>query len=210
MNAELVFGGRPLPRALDDIRRYCGLGWSGGLPEVFAFPYFDALAERREDETIRAVDVLAASVLHPALRKRDLAYFVDRQAPLDRELEALPPGVDLADVADAVVDRLATLGARLQPACGLSLLTKVLHAKRPRLVPIFDRALTDCYRHSTGGRGESSWAEWVGLFREDLRNPRNRETLSSYELELRAELGSSVPTQLRLADIAIWNAAGAR
>jgi hypothetical protein len=210
VSGELVFGGKPLPRALDDIRRYCGLSWSGGAPEVFAYPYFDALEERIEDDEIRPVDVLAASVLHPGLRKRDLTYFVQHRSELRDELEMLPSGLDLADASARVVERLTSLGSRVHPDCGLALFTKVLHTKRPKLVPMLDRALTDCYRRSTGGRGESVWGECVRLFRDDLVKEANRAALTGLQTRLRAELGGRVPSALRLADVAIWMAAGER
>ena len=51
--SDLELGGRELPDALDDVRRYCGLPWSGGQGEVSAFLYYDALSERREDDVVR-------------------------------------------------------------------------------------------------------------------------------------------------------------
>ncbi len=39
----IVAAGREIPDALDRIRRYCGLRWSGGPPETWAWPYFDTV-----------------------------------------------------------------------------------------------------------------------------------------------------------------------
>lgn len=38
-----VAAGREVPRALDRVRRYCGLPWSGGPPETWAWQFYDAL-----------------------------------------------------------------------------------------------------------------------------------------------------------------------
>ena len=204
MSTTLHFGLEPFERALDDIRRYCGLPWSGGPPEVFAYRYFDALPERREDDEVRPVDVLAAGALHPGLTKADLTYFVEARHQLREELAALPTGVDLGDAPREVVHRVLTLGERVQPACGLSLLTKVLHHKRPRLVPMLDRTLTDTYRRFSGERGAKAWRPCVGLLQRDLAFEENRKALSEIQRMLASELDAAPPSQLRLADIAIW------
>lgn len=210
MKRQLTLGGRPLPRALDDIRRYCGLAWSGGESEVFAYAYFDTLEQRREDDIIRPVDVLSTSALHPSFTKRDLTYFITERSRLGQELAQIPRGVDLADAGPELVDRLVALPDRLRPTCGLALLTKVLHAKRPRLVPMLDRALTERYRHVTGQRGEQAWGRCVRLLAEDLAEEDNIEALQAMQGALAAELPHGVPSTLRLADIAIWMAVNDR
>ena len=40
---EIVAAGREIPDALDNIRHYCGLAWSGGPPETWAWDYYDAV-----------------------------------------------------------------------------------------------------------------------------------------------------------------------
>jgi len=46
----LVLAGHRHPRALDDIRRFCGLEWSGGGPEIWAFRYYEATIGDTEAE----------------------------------------------------------------------------------------------------------------------------------------------------------------
>jgi hypothetical protein len=207
---NLRFGSVDLPDALDDVRRFCGLSWSGGDPEVFAYSYFDALEERREDNVIRPVDVLAAGSLHPRLRKQDLAYFIEQRQELEMLLADLPSDVDLADASAALIDLLSNIESRLQPTCGLSLSSKVLHAKRPRLVPMLDRALTDCYRQETGLRGEAAWSSVVPLLAADLARTGNRMDIRQIIAELATGGLSKLPSQLRVVDIAIWMAATER
>ena len=200
----LPIGGRELPDALDDVRRYCGLPWSGGQGEVSAFLYYDALSERREDDVVRPVDVLSTAALHPGLRWRDLQYF-SREAPrLQAWLETIPGGVDLADADEDLVEEVAHLPERFDAHPGLSILSKVLHAKRPRLVPILDRTLTDWYRPISSRRGESAWQDCVRLLHDDLAVQSNRTVLRAIRSEIRVELGAVAPSELRIADIAIW------
>lgn len=39
----IVAAGREIPDGLDRIRRYCGLSWSGGEPETWAWRYYDVI-----------------------------------------------------------------------------------------------------------------------------------------------------------------------
>lgn len=200
----LELGGRELPDALDDVRRYCGLPWSGGTGEVSAFHYFDALEERREDDIVRPVDVLSVAALHPGLRWKDLQYFSDEAPRLQTWLQTIPGSIDLADADEDLVDEVARLPERFDGHPGLSLLSKVLHAKRPRLIPILDRTLTDWYRPISSRRGESAWQDCVKLLHSDLAARHNRTILRTIRSELGVDLGAVVPSELRIADIAIW------
>jgi hypothetical protein len=200
----LELGGRELLDALDDVRRYCGLPWSGGQGEVSAFAYYDALSERREDDVVRPVDVLSTAALHPGLRWRDLQYFSWETPRLQAWLETIPGGVDLADADEDLVEEIALLPERFNGHPGLSILSKVLHAKRPRLIPILDRTLTDWYRPISSRRGESAWQDCVRLLHYDLAAQPNRAILRKIRTELGVKLGAVVPSELRIADIAIW------
>jgi hypothetical protein len=204
VSALLVVGDRPVFHALDSVRRYCGLAWSGGAPEVWAYPYFDALPGRAEDNEIRATDVLSSAALHPGLSRSDLTFFAEEVGALSEVLRVLPPGVDLSDADEHTVARLVALPDRFRDRCGLALLSKVLHAKRPRLVPMLDRALVDWYRPTIGTRGEAAWVPLLGALRADLERSTNRMALASIAEQLSAELAGPVPSDLRIVDICIW------
>jgi hypothetical protein len=125
---------------------------------------------------------------------------------LESWLEPLPRDVDLAEAKDRTVAHVASL-SELTNEVGLSLLSKVAHRKRPRLVPLFDRAISDWYRPITGIRGVAGWSSLVGALRQDLSQTSNRHALTYLFEKLNAEiLTVPVPTALRLADIAIWMA----
>ena len=201
----LVLAGRPIPDALDHVRRYVGLSWSGGGPEVWAYRYYDAVPTG-PGHAPSEIDVLAAGALHPGLTRENLEYFITRRDSLVDIPAHLPDGVDLGEEHDrasvvAMIPRLTDSRANL------ALVSKVLHRKRPRLIPLFDRALVDWYRPVTGVRGESAWEPLLGALRADLGQEQNREALAGIADDLaRAGIAGPIPSRLRLADIAIWMA----
>lgn len=195
----LVLAGQAVPDAWDRVRRYCGCAWSGGPAEVWAFHYYDAIPS--SGQRVEPLDVLAAGVLHPGVGRDALAFFHDAAPALEAWVTALPTGTDLPDAGDVVVDHLGTL--RDWPdAPALSLLTKVLHRVRPRLIPLLDREILDWYRPLTGERGAS--AAWPHLVRATAADvSANCETLSRMADDLLTETGVRV-SALRILDIAIW------
>lgn len=188
--SALVLAGRPLPNAADNLRRYVGLPWSRGRPEVWAYHYYDQMPDLEPTEVL-PVDVLAAAALHPRLTQRDLSWFVEHRDELSDFLAALPDA-DLAGVDAAVLDCLPTLA---DTGVELSLLTKVLHRKRPKLVPMLDRRLVDWYRLRLTVKGVAAWPELTRALAADLLS--NEPALE--DLRKVAPLSN-----LRIADITIW------
>lgn len=203
MSDQLILGGKPLPRALDDIRRYCGLTWSGGPPEVWAYHYFDAQPSE-PDDVVTPGDVLATAALHSGLTKRDLTYFVRRGELLTRLLHQLPIDRDLADAGPEVLATIADVGPLTSDsAVGLALLTKVLHRKRPRLVPMAERALFEWYAGQTKSRGVRAWSNIIQALSSDLSATGNLGMLTGLQQDVAPQL-PACPSHLRLVDIAIW------
>lgn len=200
---SLVLGNRVVDDPEDRVRRYCGLPWSGGAPEVWAWPYYDAI--QTDPDRIGPVDVLSCAALHPGLSKSDLSFFLEERRELEGFVTVLPGNVDLSDAPQGVVDRVTEL-ERLRGPVSLSLLSKVFHRKRPRLVPILDKAIVDWYRPVTGKRGGAAWASIVGELRTDVAEPSNHSALEAVSNDVSAQLGDSGPSLIRIADIAIWMA----
>jgi hypothetical protein len=200
---RLVVGARELPNALDGIRRYCGLPWSGGAPETWAYRYFDAIDDPCRD-ALSPTDVIVTSALHPGLKQSDLAWFWEHGREVTQLLNELPRDLPLAEASPDLVSRLQELPERFAGAeVELSLLSKVLHRKRPALVPMLDRAILDRYRGKLPARGAQAWPAMVPLIREDLQQPGNVAFLAAAAESLARELGF-VPPALRLLDIAVW------
>jgi hypothetical protein len=192
----------------DLIRRYCGLAWSGGADETWAYRYFETISDAAADR-VTPTDVLVAAAIHPSLRRSDLSWFWDNRQACARVLREIPDGVDLAEVSAGIVEVLQTLPERFGGEFDVSLLTKVLHRKRPRLVPMLDRALVDRYRSGLPTRGRRAWPQLVAALRSDLHSPSNAALLGGIGESLEQEL-AVVPSRLRLLDIAIWMEARTR
>jgi len=200
--AEFTLGlaGRPVDGAWDNIRRYCGLSWSGGPPETWAYRFYDLVES--DPARLTQVDVLSAAALHPGLSRSDLAYFWDQTDRLEEWLAPLPHDLVLRDADDAVLDHLDQVCAWLD-APPVTLLSKVLHRKRPGLVPIVDRHVLDWYRPVTGERSAAAaWSALLRALKVDLCDP-NALVLAIIGVTLERELSRPI-THLRLVDIAIW------
>ena len=203
MTLTLECAGMSLPDARDQIRRYCSLAWSGGEPETWAYEYFDSVPTGPGD-LVGPPDLLASAALHPGFGRSEMTWFNHGGAESCEEwLSGLPRDVDLADADEGTIARLLEL-PRISEGIGLSALSKVTHHKRPRLIPLFDRAAVDRYRKVTGVRGEAAWSPLVGAMRADLAMDRNRRFLADVRGELARELTGPVPSDLRQMDIAIW------
>lgn len=194
--------GRWLTDPADRVRRYCGLDWSGGAAETWAFRYFD-LVPTRDPDWVEPIDVLACAALHPGLSRDELSYFDRGSGAFDEWLAHLPADVDLADADPELVARVAGL-LFLSGPVGLSLLSKVAHHKRPRLVPMLDRAILERYRATTGMRGEPAWPGLVAAMQQDLADERTRPLVTETAAEIQGRTLSSAPSPLRVLDIAIW------
>ena len=207
---ELVCAGRSVLNARDNIRRYCGLAWSGGDPEIWAYENFD-LTPTGLDDLLGPADYLAAAVIHPGFGNDEMSFF--RQAggneACEEWLSLLPRNLDLADAVEATLVQLGRL-SEIQAGRWLSITSKVMHRKRPVLVPLFDRAVADWYRPVTGQRGIAGWPALVREMHSDLAAPANRSFLADVAVELSSELSGGAPSELRLMDIAIWMGSHAR
>ena len=197
--------GRVVPNGVDLIRRYCGRPWSGGSgPERWAWYFYDQVPTPR-DNRVSAVDVLAAGAIHPGLARSDFEFFAYYADELATWLSVLDPGLHLRKADDAVLAHLDS-AVRFEPDVSLTLLSKVLHRKRPKLIPLI------------GGR-TMAWyglyyptAAWPVLLRA-MRDDTADETLLEAAIALHAiekiprpDLieGGEWISPLRMIDIAVW------
>lgn len=197
----LSLAGRPvdIDEARSRVFRYCGLPWDGNAPETWGFRYFDAI--ETPSTAVVAEDVVCAGALHPGLSREDLAYFWDHREDLNQWLDGFPVDLALATADDATIARLAELPSRFDGPL-LSLVTKVLHRKRPWMIPIVDREVIDWYRPLTGHRrAVDAWGPLLSRLADDLRT--NRDRLAELRFVLRMHHGLTV-TDLRTVDIVIW------
>lgn len=128
----------------------------------------------------------------------------------------LPP-VALQDADDAAVDAVAGLFAVLDeaPYAGRgvrgTILSKVLHRKRPDLVPLYDSRIFESYT-APGAIERSvsrSWRDSMTLLLQQMRDDLRREEQAFTVLEQVAAGAGTPLSRLRVLDVLVWRTAGA-
>lgn len=207
---SVIAAGREVPDALDRIRRYCGLQWSGGPPETWAWHYYDVVTTDH-DSVVTPTDVLCAAALHPALSRADLGFFREEERALSVFLQHVPADVRLGQATESDIARLASLPEAF-PGVSVTLLSKVLHRKRPHLIPLLDRHVIDWYRPITRKRtAAEAWEPLLRAMNEDQLDDERSVTMSVLIAGIEAELRPDPSTHggfrlswIRAVDIAIW------
>jgi hypothetical protein len=89
-----------------------------------------------------------------------------------------------------------------------TIVSKVLHRKRPDLVPIYDSRIFEAY--SAPGvlprTLDRSWQEFMRLLCTQMRADLQNERKAFTELQLKAEEVGNPVTKLRILDILVWRA----
>lgn len=186
----------------------------------FAWPFYDGLVTNGRPDELVTGDFLAPALLGAEVNTDTMAGLVGMHGPLQQALSALPPVAHLADASDDECDSVAALWRVLDDErvdtgdIKGSLIGKVLHRKRPGLIPVWDSRVFTFYRDAgcvLVTRGEHSWEDYLRqltrAMREDLQT--NREAFA--ELTGLAPAGGPVLTPLRALDVVVWmsQAAGA-
>ena len=180
----------------------------------FAFPSYDRLV------TNGAASLVDGDLLAPAL----IGAEVDRgRFRLLREmLPALQgvaelPAVPLEEADDATVAQVAELFGILDesPYAGKgvrgTIISKVLHRKRPDLVPLYDSRIFESYTApgAIPRAAHRTWREFMELLCAQMRDDLRAETASFDELVGVAGDAGAVLTRLRILDILVWRTADA-
>ena len=177
---------------------------------AYAYPAYDTLVTNGSAELVDG-DLLAPSLLGAHV---DYARFVllKRMLPaLAAGMAALPPTA-LEDTDDAGIAGVARCFAALdepiftRAGARGTIVSKVLHRKRPDLIPLYDSRIWTAYTIS-GAIGRGSHRPWVEVMqalchsmRADLvHNRAEFETLRTAAAEHGARL-----TLLRILDILVW------
>jgi hypothetical protein len=176
----------------------------------YAWPAYDTLV------TNGSVDLVSGDLLAPVL----LGAHID--APRFRLLfDLLPelsgvstlPPVALQEASDDDVDAVAALFAvvdrevyRRKGVKG-TILSKVLHRKRPDLVPLYDSRIYAAYTAEGAIHREAhrEWREFMAILLRHMREDLQRESAAFSVLQdvARAERGAEL-TALRVLDILVW------
>lgn len=176
----------------------------------YAYPAYDTLVTNGSADLVDG-DLLAPSLLDAPV---DYARFVllKRMLPSLREGMAGLPPTALEDTDDAGIAAVARCFRALddvvfsRAGARGTIVSKVLHRKRPDLIPLYDSRIWTAYTVS-GVIGRGSHRPWVEVMqalchsmRADLHNNRTEfETLQKAAAGAGARL-----TLLRILDILVW------
>lgn len=177
---------------------------------AYAYPAYDTLVTNGSADLVDG-DLLAPSLLGAHV---DYARFVllKRMLPSIREgMAALPPTA-LEDTDDAGIAAVARCFAVLdeprytRAGARGTIVSKVLHRKRPDLIPLYDSRIWTAYTIS-GAIGRGSHRPWVEVMqalchsmRSDLAG--NRQEFLALQQSAK-EHGADL-TLLRILDILVW------
>ncbi len=161
---------------------------------------YDDRAGRGELERITTADIVA---INATMRARSPHSVWEPLISAGRRpwLAALDPAWDLMELDDAIWDRDAkqaiskALGATVASGRGLSVATKVLHLKRPRLFPVLDRLVLE----QLGVTDSVSPMTIVAHLRSEGR--RNLKALRSIQSSVSPEYQRSL---VRILDVLLW------
>jgi hypothetical protein len=179
---------------------------SGG----YAWPAYDTLVTNGAVELVGA-DLLAPVLLGAHIDVPRFKLLVDLLPELAAVSEL--PQVALQDASDADIDAVAALFAvvdrevyRRRGVKG-TILSKVLHRKRPDLVPLYDSRIYAAYTAEGAIHREAhrEWRSFMALLLRHMRDDLQSEAVALSVLQdtARAERGAEL-TPLRILDILIW------
>jgi len=177
----------------------------------YAFPAYDTLVTN-SSSTLVTGDLLAPVLLEAHVDSPRFGVLVE-MLPQLAGVGDLPP-CSLAEATDADITVVASLFEVLDSeqyrrrGVRGTIVSKVLHRKRPDLVPLYDSRIDAGYRAS--GRiphdPHRPWVQFMDLLCRLMREDLQREAQAFIELvKFAAERGADI-TPLRVLDILVWMA----
>lgn len=176
----------------------------------YAWPYYDGFESSAGPDALSDGDLLTPDLLNANVGIEGFATLQRLRPHLESLLSGVPSDVDLADAADADIKLAAALFGVLDeqrtPGIRVTKLSKVLHRKRPRLIPLHDRFVRALYFPSpVAFVDDRPWSGYMAALMRAMQHDlaSNRESWSKL-----AECGSTDGLQLtplRALDIVAWN-----
>ena len=164
-----------------------------------------------EDDELRVHELSLVTWLNLRVSGNDLDKVWQCRNEVNAALRDIPKNLNLLDASPDQIPELARLIARaLRPMCEkhnvkLSKAVKMLHKKRPALIPIFDLVVAGYYGRARLGRrtapGLDHFSELIHWFHVDLQGAR--ETLHGLHTQLESD-GIDL-THVRILEYLIWD-----
>ncbi|MDP9496919.1 MAG: DUF6308 family protein [Actinomycetota bacterium] len=180
----------------------------------WSYPAYDRMVTNGSAVLVDG-DLLAPNLIGTAV-DRDRFLLLRELMPRLAGVADLPL-VALDEADDTVVERVAELFAVLDeaPYAGRgvrgTILSKVLHRKRPDLVPLYDSRIFEAYT-APGAIDRSAhrtWGEFMGRLLRQMRTDLQAERAAFGVLQQVARGAGAELTRLRVLDVLVWRSAEA-
>jgi hypothetical protein len=163
------------------------------------------------DNVLTMSDIAIANWMIARMSRRVMEGIYRRAAKINAALATIPPASTLTMRADGVPwEGLQALMRAIEgtPEVGLARATKVLHKKRPALIPILDSVLETYLRRIDGLRRAGDFAadavELIASYKREL--DASLPTLQALQAKLRNR-GVEL-SEVRLLDLFLWGYSG--
>ncbi|MGO2053752.1 hypothetical protein CQ017_16470 [Arthrobacter sp. MYb224] len=145
MSEMVKVGGAEKPR--DEVLEYAA-DYLRGIGR-YAYPAYDAYPGTDSDQ-VGDADLLAICLLNAGQKPIPIYYGLQSRIPdMNEVLARLPKDEPFAEASletlETITDFFGILGAKPTTQVGKTKLLKVLHRKRPELIPLFDENIRRCY-----------------------------------------------------------------
>ena len=178
----------------------------------YAYPSYDTLVTNGSSQLVDG-DLLAPALMGVDLDRARFRLLRDMLPALEAVAD-LPP-VALQDADDDHVLCVAGIFGMLDEpryaGRGVrgTIVSKVLHRKRPDLVPLYDSRIFEAYTApgAIPRATDRSWQQFMALLCMQMRADLRAEAAAFAELEKLAADQEAPVTQLRILDILVWRTA---
>ena len=176
------------------------------------YPMYDGVAVAQDNE-LRVIEIALSTMLMSRISGVTAGEIWRKRRPVEEGLSEVPVGVDILNIeAGQPIPGTEGMAKALDAMCAihrckLAVATKILHKKRPSLVPIFDSRVggqydslvPDSWRPSRVGYGRY-YAAMTALVHEDML--KAREQLEN--LRDRLERNGTPMTPCRILNALTW------
>jgi Family of unknown function (DUF6308) len=198
------------PAAVEIVSRYIARPNPNDRRKPHAFDIYDAYRADTRHDPLDQADLLAPVLLGVQNLSPDAyRWLTGKIEPINEVLERIDPEVSLSDpepALDPLYDLFSVLDDESRHGIRMTILSKILHRKRPRLIPLWDAHSLTCYSQGPAcpvpeqrGRSRRDYAvEITRCMHADLRAGK-----PIWE-ELSRLSGDRELTELRALDILAW------
>ncbi|MFD7161012.1 DUF6308 family protein [Kribbella sp. NPDC059898] len=182
---------------------------------AWAYPAYDAYDARSDPKRIDDADLLAPVLLNVGRLTLEAYYGLqERRARLQECLAAIPEDAELTSAGDDDLEPIRLLFGVLDdpgiPGVQGTILAKILHRKRPGLIPLYDERVRRCYQVGQGAplpvRRGRPWGEFFVVLAMAMRKDLVDQLAVWTEI---ANLATGPRISLlRALDIVAWRAGG--